>query len=81
MESIALSSPQMPRRLLVPDLHPGLIELPPAQAHHARDVLRLTEGAEVELFTAAGETALATLTSVTARCRFSSAISMPTRNG
>lgn len=49
----------MPRRLLVPHLHPGLVTLPPDQAHHARDVLRLTTGDEVELFTPTGETATA----------------------
>jgi 16S rRNA (uracil1498-N3)-methyltransferase len=48
----------MPRRLLVPHLHPGLITLPPDQAHHARDVLRLGAGDEVELFTPAGQTAI-----------------------
>jgi 16S rRNA (uracil1498-N3)-methyltransferase len=57
----------MPRRLLVDTLAPGRIELPPDQAHHARDVLRLREGDEVELFTAAGQTAPAKLVSVTPR--------------
>lgn len=47
----------MPRRLLVPTLHSGLITLPADQAHHARDVLRLTAGEEIELFTAAGQSA------------------------
>jgi 16S rRNA (uracil1498-N3)-methyltransferase len=47
----------MPRRLLVPKLTPGLVHLPADQAHHARDVLRLAVGDEVELFTASGETA------------------------
>jgi 16S rRNA (uracil1498-N3)-methyltransferase len=54
----------MARRLLVTELRPGVVELPADQAHHARDVLRLGVGAEVELFTAGGESALATLTSV-----------------
>jgi len=47
----------MARRLLVPSLTPGRVELPPDQAHHARDVLRLGLGDDVELFTAAGATA------------------------
>jgi len=47
----------MPRRLLVPLLRPGLNPLPNDQAHHARDVLRLKLGDEVELFTAAGQSA------------------------
>lgn len=54
----------MPRRLLVPNLHPGPLPLPLDQAHHARDVLRLTQGEEVELFTADGKSALARLTTV-----------------
>jgi 16S rRNA (uracil1498-N3)-methyltransferase len=54
----------MPRRLLVPGLSPGRIPLPPDQAHHARDVLRLKEGDPIELFTPAGQTAAATLVSV-----------------
>lgn len=47
----------MARRLLVPLLHPGLITLPDDQAHHARNVLRLAIAEEVELFTAAGQSA------------------------
>jgi len=54
----------MPRRLLVPNLHPGRLPLPIDQAHHARDVLRLPEGEIVELFTADGRTARATLCTV-----------------
>lgn len=46
----------MARRLLVRALQQGLVTLPEDQAHHARDVLRLGAGDEVELFTAAGET-------------------------
>ena len=56
--------PPMPRRLLVPNLHPGPLPLPLDQAHHARDVLRLTQGEEVELFTPDGRSALARLTTV-----------------
>jgi 16S rRNA (uracil1498-N3)-methyltransferase len=44
----------MPRRLLVPTLSVGRIPLPPDQAHHARDVLRMEVGDAVELFTADG---------------------------
>jgi 16S rRNA (uracil1498-N3)-methyltransferase len=52
----------MPRRLLVPKLTPGLLSLPADQAHHARDVLRLEVGDEVELFTASGEAAAGRIT-------------------
>jgi 16S rRNA (uracil1498-N3)-methyltransferase len=45
------------RRLHVPKLHPGNIELPAGEAHHARDVLRLAELATVELFDDAGQVA------------------------
>jgi 16S rRNA (uracil1498-N3)-methyltransferase len=55
----------MARRLLVQSLATGHIQLPADQAHHARDVLRLREGDRVELFTSDGQTASATLTSVT----------------
>jgi len=55
----------MARRLLVPHLHTGLVTLPPDQAHHARDVLRLTPGDEVELFTPTGETATARISQST----------------
>ncbi|HWE03814.1 MAG TPA: RsmE family RNA methyltransferase [Tepidisphaeraceae bacterium] len=47
----------MPRRFHVPVLRPGELPLDPAQAHHARDVLRLGIGAEVELFDDAGASA------------------------
>jgi 16S rRNA (uracil1498-N3)-methyltransferase len=47
----------MPRRLIVPEIRPGTNVLPQDQAHHARDVLRLRIGDEVELFTAAGQSA------------------------
>jgi len=48
----------MLRRLLVPVLRPGRNPLPNDQAHHARDVLRLNLGDEVELFTASGQSAV-----------------------
>jgi 16S rRNA (uracil1498-N3)-methyltransferase len=47
----------MARRLLVDSLTVGRIQLPADQAHHARDVLRLGVGDEVELFTADGQLA------------------------
>src|SRR5258706_7615492 len=55
----------MARRLLVPVLRVGLVPLPGDQAHHARDVLRLGVGDEVELFTATGRTAAAVIVEAT----------------
>jgi 16S rRNA (uracil1498-N3)-methyltransferase len=55
----------MARRLLVPVLRTGLVPLPGDQAHHARDVLRLGVGDEVELFTATGQTAAAVIVEAT----------------
>ena len=52
----------MARRIHVPRLAPGETALDAAQAHHVRDVLRLTEGAEVEVFDDAGRTARGVLT-------------------
>jgi 16S rRNA (uracil1498-N3)-methyltransferase len=57
----------MPRRLLVPALHPGLISLPDDQAHHARNVLRLNPGEEVELFTATGQSARGAIVELSAQ--------------
>jgi 16S rRNA (uracil1498-N3)-methyltransferase len=51
----------MPRRLHIADLHPGVLSLDAAQARHARQVLRLVDGDEVELFDDAGRTAVATI--------------------
>jgi 16S rRNA (uracil1498-N3)-methyltransferase len=45
------------RRIHVPNLHVGRIELPQAQVHHARDVLRMEEHTSVELFDDAGQVA------------------------
>ena len=42
------------RRVHTPTLHAGRIELDPAQSRHARDVLRLDVGTEVEVFDDAG---------------------------
>ena len=54
----------MPRRLHVPPLTgAGEIDLPPAEAHHARTVLRLKGGDPVELFDDAGRTAAGTILS------------------
>lgn len=47
------------RRIHVADLQPGTLALPGPQAHHLRDVLRLTEADTVELFDSAGRTARA----------------------
>jgi 16S rRNA (uracil1498-N3)-methyltransferase len=47
------------RRILVPAVHPGEIDLPSSQAHHVRDVLRLQPGEEIEVFDAAGAVAKA----------------------
>ncbi|HTW94529.1 MAG TPA: RsmE family RNA methyltransferase [Tepidisphaeraceae bacterium] len=52
----------MLRRLHVPQLASGRIDLPPAQAHHARDVLRLSSGDRVELFDDTGAVATAAIT-------------------
>jgi len=49
------------RRLHVPALHVGELPLDPAQARHARGALRLEEGAQVEVFDAAGNVATGTL--------------------
>lgn len=51
----------MPRRIHVPRLIAGETALDRAQAHHARNVLRLTEGATVEVFDDAGRTAAGVL--------------------
>lgn len=51
----------MVRRLHTPTLSVGQISLDPAQARHARDVLRLKEGDQVELFDDAGAVAVGTL--------------------
>ncbi len=45
------------RRLHVSQLSPGDVRLSEREAHHARDVLRLVAGDEVELFDDAGNTA------------------------
>jgi 16S rRNA (uracil1498-N3)-methyltransferase len=50
------------RRVYVPRLQTGDNPLDPAQAHHARNVLRLTDGAEVEVFDDAGRVARGVLT-------------------
>jgi len=49
------------RRIHVPVLAVGETRLDEAQAHHARDVLRLTQGAEVEVFDDEGRAACGTL--------------------
>ena len=49
----------VPRRLHVSRLNQGEIVLDSVQAHHARDVLRLTEGTVVEVFDDAGRSSQA----------------------
>lgn len=51
----------MPRRVFVSELSLGSLALPPAAAHHLVGVLRLTDGAAVEPFDAAGRRGVATL--------------------
>jgi 16S rRNA (uracil1498-N3)-methyltransferase len=51
----------MTRRIHTPLVHPGSIALTPEQAHHARKVLRLSDGETVELFDDAGHVADGTL--------------------
>jgi 16S rRNA (uracil1498-N3)-methyltransferase len=53
--------PGVARRIHIPVLRPGSNRLDPIQAHHVRDVLRLTDGATVEAFDDAGATAPAIL--------------------
>lgn len=57
----------MLRRMLVDELVVGVNALSREQGHHARDVLRMEVGDEVELFTAAGQTARAVLREVSAQ--------------
>jgi 16S rRNA (uracil1498-N3)-methyltransferase len=57
----------MAPRIYLPHLHPGNVALSPDQAHHIRDVLRLRPGDTVDVFDAAGATAEANLTTVTAK--------------
>ncbi len=54
------------RRVHVSAIRPGNNPLPDSQAHHLRDVLRLAEGATVELFDNAGATAAATIKRIAA---------------
>lgn len=45
----------MARRFHVPEVHVGSLTLPPESSHHAKKVLRLKVGDEVELFDDGGE--------------------------
>lgn len=54
----------MLRRMLVDELVVGVNALSREQRHHARDVLRMRAGEEVELFTASGRSARAVLREV-----------------
>jgi 16S rRNA (uracil1498-N3)-methyltransferase len=53
------------RRIHVPEVFEGEITLDPAEAHHARDVLRLGEGANVEVFDSSGKIGQATIARAT----------------
>jgi 16S rRNA (uracil1498-N3)-methyltransferase len=48
-------------------VHAGPLKLAPAEAHHVRDVLRLAQGAVVEVFDAIGRSARATIARCTPR--------------
>lgn len=52
------------RRLFTPQLRPGTQSLIESEAHHARDVLRLTVGESITLFDSAGQTADAIIRSL-----------------
>jgi 16S rRNA (uracil1498-N3)-methyltransferase len=52
------------RRVHVPDLYPGRLTLPAAEAQHVRDVLRVVVGDALELFDANGGTAVGTVVAV-----------------
>jgi 16S rRNA (uracil1498-N3)-methyltransferase len=59
--ALPLRIDKMPRRIHVPQLHPGEITLTSEQAHHARKVLRLEDGAAVEIFDDTGRVAAGVL--------------------
>jgi 16S rRNA (uracil1498-N3)-methyltransferase len=52
--------------MLVKRAEVGRIQLPPAQAHHCRDVLRMSEGDRVEVFDRAGARGRGTIASIAA---------------
>ena len=52
------------RRIHLPALSLGEIDLPPSQAHYLRDVLRLTVGQELSAFSTAGHVGLATIVAI-----------------
>jgi 16S rRNA (uracil1498-N3)-methyltransferase len=54
------------RRILVPRARIGRIDLPTAQAHHVRDVLRMTEGTEIDVFDASGASGRGRIASISA---------------
>ncbi len=54
----------MIRRFHIARLRTGFVDLDPAEAHHVRDVLRLTEGVTLELFDDSGQTATGPLVMV-----------------
>src|SRR5690606_23984550 len=56
----------MPQRIHVDLVQPGRIVLPAERGHHVRDVLRLAEGAEVEVFDDGGRVGAGRLVEVSA---------------
>jgi 16S rRNA (uracil1498-N3)-methyltransferase len=44
-------------RIFLPEMSLGEVQLPPEQSHHLRDVLRLTEGDEIQAFDESGQIA------------------------
>jgi len=62
-----VKDPAARRRFYAEDLAGEAVELSPAEAHHAADVLRLAPGAEVELFDGSGKVAVGTLEKVDRR--------------
>ncbi len=67
----------MLRRLHVPVLRPGIIELDEAQSHHARNVLRLGVGDDVELFDDEGNTGAGRVSEVLPRMRIAISTTCP----
>ena len=56
----------MARRVHVSSVTTGRLALPPTEAHHVRDVLRLTVGDDLELFDAAGASGAGRIVSTSA---------------
>ncbi len=63
---LSAHNPRVARRVHVPHLQIGTFDLPESEAHHLRDVLRLTQGTAIEVFDDAGNIAHGELVTVTA---------------